>query len=140
MNEISNPGEKQKRPAWWRYLFGIISFWLLSAFGGLIPMLWNALSPRFSRYMPGDLGYLILCLCANAIGAMLAICALRSIVQHKAPLCGVINCVVAIVLDVVLVVLAIFYANATWSTLISYTLMVLVYIWGACIFAKELKQ
>ena len=54
---------------WWNYVLAVLAFWVLSLFGGVIPMLINALQPQFARYMPGDLGYAILYISATAIGA-----------------------------------------------------------------------
>lgn len=50
-------------------------------------MLMNAIQPRFSRWMPGDLGYEILRICANGIGCMFAVYAFEHVTEGRAPVC-----------------------------------------------------
>lgn len=140
MNEIEKSTPRRSHPAWWKYILAVVAFWLLSVFGGIIPMLFNALQPRFARYMPGDLGYEILRVVANCIGSLFGILAFDSIVDNNAPVCGIINCVIAAVLLVVLVLLVFFFGSAPIASYISYLLMIAVYIWGIKRFAKGIRQ
>lgn len=42
MNEIEKSTPRRSHPAWWKYILAVVAFWLLSVFGGIIPMLFNA--------------------------------------------------------------------------------------------------
>ena len=123
---------------WWRYAFAVVAFWALSLFGGVIPMLWNELAPRFSRYMPGDLGYLILQIASNPIGSALAVCAHNYITKDAAPLCGIVNCVTASVILAAIILLGFALAALTWAQLISMALMAAVYIWNVVNYCRDM--
>ena len=123
---------------WWRYAFAVVAFWVLSLFGGVIPMLWNELAPRFSRYMPGDLGYLILQIASNPIGSALAVYAHNYITKDAAPLCGIVNCVTAAVILAAIILLGFALGALTWAQLISMALMAAVYIWNVVNYCRDM--
>lgn len=97
-------------------------------------MLMNAIQPRFSRWMPGDLGYEILRICANGIGCMFAVYAFEHVTEGRAPVCGIINCVIGAVIVAAIVGLGALYNVLTWTYIICYGLMFAVYVWGVCAF------
>ena len=127
------------RVKWWRYLLATGAFWGLSLFGGVIPMLWNELSPMFSRYMPGDLGYLILQVISNAIGCMIAVYSLNYITSNSAPVCGIVNCVIASTLLAVMIILGYTLNTFTLAHYISFGLMIAVYLWNIVAYTKRVK-
>lgn len=89
-------------------ILAVLAFWGLTIFGGSIVMLWNALSPYFAQYRPGDLGYLVLQTVSTAIGAALAVWAADSITDGKCNVLCIVNCSVA----------ATFCAMLTWMNLL----------------------
>ena len=127
------------RVKWYAYIGAILAFWALSVFGGLVPMLFNLLQPRFARWMPGDLGYEILRICANGIGCALAILAFEHITNGRTPVCGMVNCVIGAVIIVVIVVLCWLVNVLTLTYILSYGLMLAAYIWGIFRFSKQVS-
>ena len=107
----------------WRYPVAVIVFWCLVLVGGMIPMFLNAIAPRFMAYREGDLGYLVLQVVSNAIGAGLAIWAIKAIMQKRHSLFCLVNLMSA----------------SEPKLLISMALSVFVLIYGAVYFAKRLK-
>lgn len=128
-----------KKLKWWKYILAILAFWALSLFGGIIPMLINALQPQFARYMPGDLGYAILYVSATAIGCVIAVAAFNGITEHRAPVCGLVNCIIALLFMLFLCVSTFFTGLATWARTIAYVLVFIVYIYAIVKYAKQIK-
>lgn len=124
---------------WWNYVLAVLAFWLLSLFGGIIPMLINALQPQFARYMPGDLGYAILYISATAIGCIIAVAAFNGITEHRAPVCGLVNCIIAFLFMLFLCVSTFFTGLATWDRTIAYVLVFAVYIYAIVKYSKQIK-
>jgi hypothetical protein len=124
---------------WWNYVLAVLAFWVLSLFGGVIPMLINALQPQFARYMPGDLGYAILYISATAIGCIIAVAAFNGITEHRSPVCGLVNCIIAFLFMLFLCVSTFFTGLATWERTIAYVLVFAVYIYAIVKYSKQIK-
>lgn len=123
----------------WRYPVAVIVFWCLVLVGGMIPMFLNAIAPRFMAYREGDLGYLVLQVVSNAIGAGLAIWAIKAITQNRHSMFCMVNCIVAATAFAILTLFNLLMSASEPKLLISMALSVLVLIYGAVYFAARLK-
>lgn len=68
---------------WWRYALAVVAYAVLFFVGGFVLVLWNALSPRAYRYVPGDLGYTIMQVLTGPAGIVIANYAVTSLLQDK---------------------------------------------------------
>ena len=83
-----------KIPAW-KYIFATLSFWIIAFLGDIVLLLLNAISPSWSRYDGGTLGYYLLCLVSSAISAVVAVIAADNILKELKPRFVFVNCVIA---------------------------------------------
>ncbi len=124
----------------WKKIVGIILFWVLAMFGGIIPMLWNALAPYYARYVPGDLGYYLLKLLSTAIGAILAMYALCVITKKKHAILCIVNNVIAATVFAVVVILGLIWGTTSTFDNISISLAAVAFIIGSPIIWNECKK
>ncbi|MGI6027272.1 MAG: hypothetical protein ACOX7G_09935 [Candidatus Scatomorpha sp.] len=140
MNELQNETTKVDRISWWKYIAAILAFWLLSIFGGSVPMLINALSPAYLKYYPGDLGYSILYICSTAIGCGLAVAAFNGITDHKAPVCGLVNCLIAAILMIALCINTFIVEGFSIGVTIIFALVLIVYGYAIAKYIVKIKE
>lgn len=117
-----------------------IVFWACAFFGGLIPMLWNAISPHFAQYRQGDLGYYILEIVANAIGAAIGIWAYNSITEETCENGLMINCVIAATVIAMLIIFSFLLNSYTITGILSLVLETAVYVFRAASIQKSKKS
>lgn len=78
-----------------RVILLTLAFWVLVMFGPILVSLWNALSPRYARYYPGDLGYLVIMTLAQGIACVMAFCAASGIGTERHNVAVFANVVIA---------------------------------------------
>ena len=113
---------------WWKYVLAELAFWGFAFFGGMIPMLFNALQPAMSQYQPGDLGYIVLQFLSQAIGAGIAIWAINKITNERHPFLCALNCAIAGTAFFALAVLNLVYKDY-WNVA-TLTLAIAVWVGG----------
>lgn len=124
----------------WKYVVGILLFWVLFFFGGLIPMLLNALAPMAGRYEEGSLGYAVLKFLAQPIGVVIAIYALWKVTDEVRPMLCLVNCVIGACMVGCVVAFTLLMRTATLYDTAVNIITVAVSIVGACIMWKQLKE
>lgn len=111
--------------ALWRKICAVLAFWGLVLFGGSLVLLWNALSPAYSRYQQGDLGYILLVIAAKPIGVSLAGSACNAIVDGECPILRLVNNLIAVILIAAMTLNAIAWGDA-WGEILSLLLSAIV--------------
>lgn len=123
-------------------IWACIAFWLLTIFGSSIAMIWNAITNFISGYgfLDGSLGYLLLQILSTAIGAALAIAAIKSITQKLADIMCIVNMAIAATLFFTLNTVNWIQGNSSWQDIVGIYLAVAVFIIGIVEAAKEIKE
>ena len=125
--------KEKKKCSGWRVFGGTVAFWLLSFGGGIILLLWNALSPI--RYSEGDLGYFFLKFASTAFGVGIAIYAYSSITLGESLVGLLVNSIVGVV---VFLILSLF--STSLFGFLSMLVAVVVYIVCAVYCGKEISR
>lgn len=121
-------------------ILATIVFWACTLFGGIIPMLWNAISPHFAQYRQGDFGYYILEVVANAIGAAIGIWVYNSITNEKCQNGLMINCVIAATVIAMLVIFSLLLNSFTITGILALALECAVYVFKAVTIQKSKER
>lgn len=123
-------------------IWACVAFWLLTLFGGAIPMIWNTVSGFLTgqAMYAGSLGYMLLQIASTAIGAALANAAIKSITDDLADVMCIVNMSIAATLMFVLNTINWIQGSNTWQDVIGLYLAVIVYIVGAVMVSNEHKK
>lgn len=123
-----------------RKIGAVLVFWLLVIFGGGLVMLWNALSPSFAQYRPGDLGYLLLQTISTALGAGIAVWAIERITYGQCKILCLVNCVIAATVFSTLTFLNILIVGLSVQSVISMGFAIVLLIGFAYGYIKEIYK
>lgn len=133
-------GEGKMKIPIWRKVLAVLAFWLLVFFGGSLVMLWNALSPSFAQYRPGDLGYLVLQTVATAAGAGIAVWAANEITKGQCKILYLVNCVVAATFMSALTFLNVLTVGASLQNIIGMGIAIIVLIVISYNYGKDITK
>lgn len=109
-------------------ILATLVFWVFAVFGGIVPMLWNALSPHFAQYRQGDLGYIILQIVSNAIGAVIGVYIYNAMTDEKAQTGLMVNCIIGATVMGMLIIVSLLMNIMTASSLVALALEMIVFI------------
>lgn len=131
----------KEKMSFWKYTAAFVAFWFFIIFGGGVVVLWNAVAPAAFRYHEGELGYLIMTVVANPIGALIAGYAADAILKNSRPVFCMVNCIVAACfIGFTETLMAIFFGVESWANLIGFYLETAVCVYLAVKYASEAKK
>jgi hypothetical protein len=126
-----------------KIVLAVLAFWVLLIFGGSIPMLWNALygliSPSWAL-QEGGIGYFLLELGSEGIGAAIAVAAMKAIVDKKCYILRLINIAIGATVIVLITLFIVLMQVYIVKYIITHAITTVILIVLAINDYKEIKE